>query len=85
MRFPNVALVIEPNANEMNMQCKRFYLNNTLFFFYQNVFNLGSYLLTMKMFSQNYIMLSAKKMLEDSLMQNPLRFLPKRYSQKRIV
>ena len=33
LRFLYFALAIKPNANEMYMQCKRFYLYYTLFLF----------------------------------------------------
>ena len=49
----------------------------SFFFFYQNLINLWPHLLIMKIFSQYSIIMSYKKMLEDSPMQNPLRFLKK--------
>ena len=80
MRFPYVALAIKPNANGMYMQRKWFYLYYSMFF-NQNVINVGSYLLIMNIFSQYSIIMSDKK----NGWRNPLRFLQKNASQKRIV
>ena len=70
----------------MYIQRKWFYLYYTLsFFLYQNLINLGSYLLIMKIFSQYSINMSDKNMFEDSQTQSPLRFLPKCKPKKCIV
>ena len=74
MRFPYVALRLGPT--QMKCTCNA---NDSIYItLSQNVINLGSYLLIMKIVSQYSIIMSDKEILEDSPTQNPLRFLPKR-------
>ena len=47
----------------------------TLCFFNQNSIHLGSYLPIIELFSKYSIIMSDKKMIEDSPTQNPLRFI----------